>query len=31
VLNLRDIVYYVSVTALALFFSTISIDVRRWG
>jgi ABC-2 type transport system permease protein len=31
VLNLQDIVYYLSVTALALFMGTVSIEVRRWG
>lgn len=31
VLNLQDVVYYLSVTALALFMGTVSIEVRRWG
>lgn len=31
VIDLRDIVYYLSVTAVSLFLSTISIEVRRWG
>ncbi len=31
VLDLRDIVYYLSVTALSLFLSTMSVEVRRWG
>jgi ABC-2 type transport system permease protein len=31
VINLRDVVYYLSVTALALFMGTMSLEVRRWG
>jgi ABC-2 type transport system permease protein len=31
VVDLRDVVYYLSVTALSLFLSTMSIEVRRWG
>lgn len=31
VIDLKDIVYYLSVTALALVFGTVSIEVRRWG
>jgi ABC-2 type transport system permease protein len=31
VIDLKDVVFYLSVTALALFFSTISIEIRRWG
>ena len=31
VLELRDLVYYLSVTALALFLGTVSVEVRRWG
>ena len=30
VIDLRDVVYYLSVTATGLFFGTISISVRRW-
>jgi uncharacterized membrane protein YhaH (DUF805 family) len=30
VLELKDIVYYLSLTALALFLGTVSIEVRRW-
>jgi len=30
VIDLSDIVYYLSLTALALFFGTISIETRRW-
>jgi ABC-2 type transport system permease protein len=31
VLDLQDIIYYLSVTALALFMSTMSLEIRRWG
>lgn len=31
IIDLRDIVYYISLTALALFFGTVSVEVRRWG
>lgn len=31
VLDLRDIVFYLSVTALSLFLSTMSVEARRWG
>jgi ABC-2 type transport system permease protein len=31
VLDLRDAVYYLSVTALALFMGTMSVEIRRWG
>jgi ABC-2 type transport system permease protein len=31
VLDLRDAVYYLSVTALALFMGTVSVEIRRWG
>lgn len=31
VLDLRDVVYYLSVTAVALFLSTMSVELRRWG
>jgi ABC-2 type transport system permease protein len=31
ILDLRDIVYYLSVTALALFFGVVSVEYRRWG
>lgn len=31
VLDLRDVIYYLSVTALALFMGTMSVEVRRWG
>jgi hypothetical protein len=27
---LKDIVYYLSITTLALVFGTVSIEVRRW-
>lgn len=30
VIDLRDVVYYLSVTALSLFLGTISIEIRRW-
>ncbi len=30
VIELGDIVYYLSVTALALFLGTISVEIRRW-
>jgi ABC-2 type transport system permease protein len=31
IIDLKDIIYYVSLTALALFLSTVSVEVRRWG
>lgn len=31
ILDLKDIVYYLSVTALALFLATMSVEIRRWG
>jgi ABC-2 type transport system permease protein len=31
VIDLRDIVFYVSITALCLFLGTMSVEVRRWG
>jgi ABC-2 type transport system permease protein len=31
IIDLKDIVYYLSVTALALLFGTVSVEVRRWG
>ena len=31
VIDLKDIVFYTSVTALALFFGTVSVEIRRWG
>jgi ABC-2 type transport system permease protein len=30
VIDLRDIVYYLSVTALALFMGTMAVETRRW-
>lgn len=30
VIDLKDIVYFVSLTALALFFGSISVETRRW-
>jgi ABC-2 type transport system permease protein len=30
VIDLADIVYYLSVTALALFLGTMVVEVRRW-
>lgn len=30
IINLTDIVYFISVTALGLFIGTLSIDIRRW-
>jgi len=30
VIELSDVIYYLSLTALALFFGTISIETRRW-
>ncbi len=30
ILDIRDILYYLSVTALALFISTMSVETRRW-
>ncbi len=31
IIDLKDIVFYLSVTVLALFFGTVSVEVRRWG
>lgn len=31
ILNLRDVIYYLSVTAVALFLGTMSVEIRRWG
>ena len=31
IIDLKDIVFYLSVTALALLLSTVSIEIRRWG
>lgn len=31
VIDLRDLVYYLSITILSLFLSTMSIEIRRWG
>ncbi len=31
VIDLRDITFYLSVTVLALFFGSLSVEVRRWG
>ena len=31
VLDLGDVVYYLSLTALSLFLGTMSVEVRRWG
>ncbi len=31
IIELKDIVFYLSVTALGLFFGTISIEIRRWS
>jgi ABC-2 type transport system permease protein len=31
VVDLKDVVFYLSVTALALFFGTVSVEIRRWG
>jgi ABC-2 type transport system permease protein len=31
VINLADVIYYLSVTSLALFFGSVSIEIRRWG
>lgn len=30
IIDLRDIVYYVSLTALALFFGSVAVETRRW-
>jgi hypothetical protein len=30
VIDLKDVIYYLSVTALALFLGTVSIETRRW-
>jgi ABC-2 type transport system permease protein len=31
VIDLKDIIFYLSITALGLFLGTISIEIRRWG
>ena len=31
VIDLKDIIFYLSATALALFFGAVSVEVRRWG
>jgi ABC-2 type transport system permease protein len=31
VIDLKDVVFYVSVTVLGLFLSTVSVEMRRWG
>jgi ABC-2 type transport system permease protein len=31
VIDLKDVVFYVSVTALGLFLSAVSVEMRRWG
>lgn len=31
IVDLKDVVFYLSVTALALFFGTVSVEIRRWG
>lgn len=30
-IDLRDVVYFLSLTALGLFFGTLAVEVRRWG
>jgi len=31
IIDLKDVVFYLSVTALGLFFGSISVEIRRWG
>jgi ABC-2 type transport system permease protein len=31
VIEIKDIVYYLSLTILALFFGSVSVEIRRWG
>jgi len=31
IIDLKDIVFYLSVTGLALFFGSVSVEIRRWG
>ena len=31
IIDLQDVVYYLSLTALGLFFGTMSVEIRRWG
>ncbi|HSQ26162.1 MAG TPA: ABC transporter permease [Anaerolineales bacterium] len=31
ILDLKDIAYYLSLTALSLFFGTMAVEIRRWG
>jgi ABC-2 type transport system permease protein len=30
VIDLKDVVFYLSVTALGLFLGTVSVETRRW-
>jgi ABC-2 type transport system permease protein len=31
ILDLKDVTYFLSLTALSLFFGTMSVEIRRWG
>jgi ABC-2 type transport system permease protein len=31
IIDLKDVVFYLSVTAIGLFFGSISVEIRRWG
>lgn len=31
ILDLKDVVYYLSITVLSLFFGTMTVEIRRWG
>jgi ABC-2 type transport system permease protein len=31
IIDLKDVIYYLSVTALGLFFASASVEMRRWG
>jgi ABC-2 type transport system permease protein len=31
IIDLKDVVFYLSLTALALFLGSVSTEMRRWG
>jgi len=31
IIDLKDVVFYLSITVLALFFGSVSVEIRRWG
>ncbi len=30
IIDLKDVIYFMSITALGLFFGTVSVETRRW-